>query len=368
MRTIFTVEDCKNIMEQIFNGNLSAYKKSKGKIAYVNSNSEKMLLIDQETQKQEQVDLAQYLNITFYSWRNRLVECKSRGVGEPLIQYTPYNSWLESLNFSLNEAYALVETIDMEVTNSQDIDNAVITGRITFIIQTNKINNLDYYISKIRNNFLGSPQIIQNSFGEQISAYILIGALVFDEEPSMTQNGETIVVSSNFKISYLSSAQTYNDTKIEISLNGDDLYDDNGNIVNSLGEPTTTKYLQMPITQYTWQHVFGESALPMAKRPDLTGFVSPTVSTVKTLTFYDFNKPLNEAINHLFWRTGSYLIDGKLTTIKDPNIPVFIRVTNGSHFYVFKDMISNMQKQYTNNDFVISSITLKGWGKIENTN
>ena len=39
MRTIFTSQDIKNIIRNIFNGNLTQYKASNGKIAYENPNS-----------------------------------------------------------------------------------------------------------------------------------------------------------------------------------------------------------------------------------------------------------------------------------------------------------------------------------------
>lgn len=365
MRTNFTVEDVKFIVENLFNGNLSAFLVSNGAIQYKNPNSENILLIDADSGEQEQVDLAQYLNLDFYVWRNRLVEQKSHGAGVDAPVLTPYGDWVQSLNFSMNNAYALVETTDMEVTASQDIDNASISARITFLIQTNKINNLDYYITKIRNSMLGVPQQIQNSYGEIITAYVFLGTLIYDDEPEMTQNGEIITVSCNLKISYLTNAQTYSDTKVEISFTGDDLYNEEGEIVNELGEPTTTKFLTMPITKHTWQDIFGETPLPMYNRPDLTGYVASTIQTVKTLTFYDFNQTLTEQFNSLFWRCGAYRIDGIISSVQDPNIPVYVRITNSGHTYTFKDMISNMQKNFTNNDFVISSITLKGWGKIE---
>ena len=365
-RTVFTVEDVKNIVESLFNGNLRAYRATNGVVPYNNPNSEQILLIDEESGEQEQQDLAQYLNIDFYVWRNRLVEKQSHGAGVQAQALTPYDTWVQSLNFSMNEAYALVETTDMEVTASQDIDNATINARITFLIQTNKITNLDYYLSKIRNSLLGVPQQIQNSYGEIVTSYILLGSLLYDEEPTTTQNGEIIVVSCNFRISYLTDAETYNDTKIEISFNGDDLYNENGEIVDEAGQPTTTKYQTMPLTRYTWQKMFGENPLPVSARPDLSGFVATAIQNVKTLTFYDFkNKTLTEQFNALFWQCGAYRIDGTLSSITEPNVPVYIKITNGGHFYIYKDMISTMQKNFTNNDFVISSITLKGWGKIE---
>lgn len=360
MRTIFTSQDIKNIMRNIFNGNLAQYKLSNGNIAYENPNSEQIVLIDEDDGTKTTTDLAQYLDIRFYSWKNRLIEKSEHSlVDEP--QLSVYEDWVQSLNFSMKESYALVELLDEEVTASQDIDSATKIGRITFLVQTNKINNLDYYVSKIRNEYLGNPQDIQNSYGDIVKAYIMVGTLVYDEEPSTIQLGECVQVSCNFRISYLTNALSYNDTEIQISLNGDDTYDENGNIV---GE---TKYLTMPLTKVTWQNIFTSKALPTSERPDLTGYVATSLSNVKTLSFFDFNKPLSMQFNALFWKCNCYRFNGVISTKQDVNIPVFIRIKSNGNFYVYKDMIDNMQKVITNNDFNVSSITLKGWGKIENT-
>ena len=356
MRTLFTSQDIKNIIRNIFNGNLAQYKASNGKIAYENPNSEKIVLIDEDDGTRTEKDLAQYLDIRFYSWKNRLIEKGDQSlVDEP--QLSTYETWVQSLNFSMKESYGLVELIDEEVTASQDIDSATKIGRITFLVQTDKISNLDYYVSKIRNAYLGNPQDIQNEYGDIIKAYIMIGTLVYDEEPTTIQLGECVQVSCNFRISYLTNALSYNDTEIAISLDGDDAYDDDGNII---GE---SKYLTMPLTKVTWQNIFTSKALPTAERPDLTGYVATALSSVKTLSFYDFNKELSLKFNDLFWRCSSYRIDGILSSKSDVNIPVYIRIKSNNHSYVFKDMIDNMQKVITNNDFNLSSITLKGWGK-----
>lgn len=358
MRTIFTAEDVKNIVDRIFNGNLWQYKASNGAIPYKNMNSEDILLIDENSGDTTKTDIAEYLNIKFYNWKQRLVEKgENRFEEEPALSV--FEDWVQSLDFSINESYALVEKIDEEVTASQDIDNATLIGKITFLIQTDKVKNLEYYISKIRNNFLGVPQEIQNSYGEIIKAYILLGVLNYDRAPFTMQLGECVIVSMNFKISYLANALTYGDTEIEISLDGDDEYDENGNIV---GE---TKYLKMPITKASFQNIFASNALPTSARPDLTGFVATAVSTAKTFSFFDFNKELTMKFNDLFWKCACNRYDGKETMAQDVNIPIFIRIKSNGHSYVFKDMIDNMQKNLTNNDFNISSITTKGWGKIE---
>lgn len=357
MRTIFTLTDLKNIIDSIFNGNLWASKFSGGKITYNNPNSEKVLLIDEDDGTQKTVDLAEYLNIEFYKWKDRLVSVEDQTFDSNQ-QFSVLDDWVRSLNFSMNQAYALVEKTDSEVVASQDIDSATIMGKITFLIQADKINNLDYYVTKIRNAFLGNPQDIMNSYGDIIKAYILLGDLNYEQEPFMTPLGETVVVTSNFRLTYLADALSYNDIEIQISLDGDDTYDENGNVIG------TTKYLTMPITKVTWQNIFTTTPITTQNRPDLTGFLAQALSTAKTLSFFDFNKDLTMKFNDLFWRCACVRYDGKVENAKDVNIPVYFKVIVGGHSYVFKDVIDNMQKVLTNNDFNISSITTKGWGKI----
>lgn len=356
MRTNFTTEDIKNIMEYIFNGNLFQSRLSNGSIAYNNPNSEKIVLIDEDDGTRTEKDLADYLNIRFYNWKQRLVEkCQDDTKTSPL---SVFEDWVLSLNVSMNESYALVEKIDEEVVASQDIDSATIMGKTTFLIQTDKVANLEYYVTKIRNSFLGVPQDIQNSYGDKIKAFIMIGALTYDQEPFMSQLGEMVVVSLNFRLSYMADALSYNDNQISISLNGDDTYDENGNIV---GE---TKFLSMPITKATFQNIFMTNPVPTAQRPDLTGFIASGISMAKTISFFDFNKELTMAFNDLFWSCSAVRINGIEKPTSDVNIPVYIKVTSNGNSYVYKDVIDNMQKDLTNNDFNISSITLKGWGKI----
>lgn len=356
MRTILTTEDIKNIIENVFNGNLALSKASKGAIVYENPNSEQIILKDADTGESKTVDIAEYLNIHFYNWKQRLVNTQSEGYGAQELMLA--EDWIQSLNFSLDQAYALVEKTDEEVVVSQEIDSSTITGRITFIMQANKIHNLDYYVTKVRNTYIGNPQDIQNSYGNTIKAFINIGALMYDSEPVTMQLGECLVVSLNFQISYMADALTYNDCEIQISLNGDDTYDDNGDIVGD------TKYLTMPITKTTWQNIFATKPLPTAERPDLTGFVASSLSVVKTFSFFDFNKQLTNQFNELFWKCSCYRYDGVLATKRDVNIPVYVKVITGGHSYVYKDVIDNMEKTLINNDFNISSITLKGWGKL----
>ena len=344
MRTILDIEDIKNIIDDKFNGNLWVYKASKGAVAYENPNSEKIYETDELNGTSEMVDLAESLNVRFYAWGERLDE-KERDSSQAL----SFEAWVQGLNFSMNEAYALIEKVDEEATPSQDIDNATVIGKVTFLVQRNKISNLDYYVSKIRNMFLGVPDTIQNRFGDKIKAYFTFGSLNYDQEPMETPLGEMIIVTSNFRISYLTDAITWDDTKVEISLDNE------------------LTYLEMPITKDTRQVIFNSNPLPRQARPDIVGSVATSLSTATTYTYYDINKDLTNELNDLFYSLGAIRINGVATTVRDVNIPVFVRLTtkiNGEDkTYVYRDVIESMQKVRTNSDFNISSITTRAWGK-----
>lgn len=342
MRTIFTTEDIRQIITTIFNGNLGAVNKNPT-IPYVNENSENIILKDESGEKK--IDLAKYLNIDFYSWKNRVVSQDE--TEQPL---SNFETWLDSLNYSMEKGYALIETTGSEVVPSQDIDSATISARITFLIQTNKVANLDYYVAKIRNKFLGLPQDIQNSFGEKIKAYISFNSLDYDTEPTTIQYGECIIVSVKVKITYLTEALNYNDTPMYLSFDG-------------------TNYYQIPYTKTTWQNIFTGQAFPTQTLPNRTGVVNSSMTQVKTFTFYDFNKTLTLELNKKFWQLGAWKI--KTSTDLSPvlvgsqpvNIPIYIKVISDGVEYYFKDNIKTMQKDITNSDFIISSLTLQGDAK-----
>ena len=130
MRTNFTVEDVKNLINDIFNGTLWQSKYSKGQIAYENPNSEKILLTNEDTLESEQVDLAEYLNIKFYTWKERVVEKSSDGYSNSsLSTFTPGTFIAAVIIFS----------------NATSFDNSVDSDIITSIFSYKKCMPLDIH-------------------------------------------------------------------------------------------------------------------------------------------------------------------------------------------------------------------------------
>lgn len=347
MRTLLTIEDIKNVVEIIFNGNLSKTTIDSG--SYYNENTEKIKIINQDTKEESFVDLAQYLNINFYTWRNRMVESDNKGYeSTPFIDF---DTWLYSLNDMMRRTYGLVDFIDESVTSSQDIDFFVKKAQITFLVQVDKIKNLDYYVQKIKGKYLGNPQNILTANGDNLKCYILFGSLVYGDEPLQTQFGECLTATMNVKFSCLANALTYSSLDLSLSLDG-------------------TNFYSIPLNKITSQRIVTTKAQPVQTRLDLVGNLATSITGSWVLTFFDFNKQLNTLIDDLFWSLTAFSVDGVETTYESPNIVVWLKLrrflddNNINHKdYLYKLVLTNLQKELTNNDYTISSMALKTWGK-----
>ena len=322
MRTILTSEDVKNIVVDLFK-----------------ENNEEIIIRNADTGEQTTNDLVSYLNIEFYNWKQRVVEVSNT-------QLEDFDDFAKSMFNSMNKAYALIELVDEEVVVSQDIDSATKMGKITFFIQADKVKNLEYYIQKLRMAYLGNPQEMVNAEGNRMKLYYLFGTLLYDTEPIMTQVGEVIECSCNFNIGFLNYADTYGDYTISLSLDN-------------------TNFYVIPITKATAQAIFTATSVPTQTRPDLTGVLSTTISSVKTFSFFDYDITFTKLLNHLFWSLSAIKIDNVDTIATDVNKYIYVKVETGDHTYLYKDVITQLDKTITNNDFTITTMTLKTAGKIQ---
>lgn len=321
MRTILTSEDVKNIVVDLFK-----------------ENNEDIIIKNADTGEQTTKDLVSYLNIEFYNWKQRVVEVSNT-------QLENFDDFAESMIYSMNRAFGLIEITDEEVVVSQDIDSATKQGKITFFIQADKVKNLEYFIQKLRMTYLGNPQEMVNADGERLKLYYLFGTLLYDTEPTMTQVGEVIECSCNFNIGFLNYADTYGDYEISLSF-------DNEN------------YYVIPLTKATAQAIMTSTSVPTQTRPDLTGVLVVAISSVKTLSFFDYDMDFTRQLNHLFWSMSAIKIDNVDTIAREVNNYIYVKVETGDHTYIYKDTITEISKAITNNDFTITTMTLKTAGKV----
>jgi len=328
MRAFFSNEDMANLIEQTFKDNTIDVD-----------------LVDEVTGTKTQSDMVSYLNVKFYKWWEHMQTAMERDLEQGR---GVRDSWKSSLEYSIGQSYALIEQLDEETIISQDISGATILGRITFLIDANKVSNLEFYMRYLKSKFTGNPIKTASFDGTQIVGYLTLGILLYDQEPEMYQNGECIVATLNWKFNYLQIAKTYSDIKLELSLNGN----------------VDGQYKEMPMIKYTWQNIFTKESVPTAMRVDMAGMLVKAISLATTISYYDWDNSITEDLNALFWDLNAIEIDGTAQATRDVNIPVYLRITIGTKKRVYKCVITDMQKVLANNEFNISSITLNGWGKV----
>lgn len=325
MKVLFTNEDFKDFVAQDFA-----------------DNTENMRVVDEDGESID-VDIADYLNVEFYDWSNRLTAAGD----EPITSSVDggiYEQWLTSINASLNKAYALVEITNDEVTASPDLDNGTVAGQITFIIQSSKIKLLDYYIRLLRRNAMGVPKELTTSDDEKITTMWHYGILSYDEEPQMLQFGECIVARCGFTVSYINAANTYNDMQIEMSF-----FNENS-------------YAPLRLSKMSWQLLGAASGVTPQNRPDLSGAIITSLQAVKTLTFFDFkDSDVVKQVRNILLTACAYKIDGQLSSQTEVNKKVFFKVTTDGHEYIYRDVLERVEMSLVNNDINVISIVLRNY-------
>ena len=312
-----------------------------------NENNVDVTLIDEQTKEQTDTTMVDYLNVEFVTWYEHAKTSMDRIIenGGNVLE-----SWKESLSYALGKNYALIEQTDEEAIMSQDINGATVYGKITFMCDVGKIVNLEAYLRSIKSALTGKPIKRETANGGEVVGYLTLGILMYDAEPEMTQVGEVIECSLNWKWTYMQLAGTYSDVKFEISLDG-------------------TNYHEMLITKYTWKNIFTKEAVPTAERVDLTGFIVKAISQSVTIAYFDFDSQLTKLLNGTFWGLGAYAIKGPedltpvVQTVQAVNIPVYTRLTIDGYEYYYRHILTDMEKVFVNNEFTISSIALNGRGK-----
>lgn len=328
-KLILTASDLKGIVENVYGGNSDVPAIS---VVDENGNSVNKSIKD-------------FLNIEFYSWKNRLVHINA---GE----FKKADDWVTSLNFYMNKGYALVELTDKELTASQNVDAGTIYGRITFLIQAHKADALDYLTAWLSSKYAGRPQTIQDALGNNFNVYMLFGQLLYDEEPDLEQFGEVIQCSCNFSISYMNNVETYHDDMYQISFDGE-------------------KYYEIPFSEGTQQVIYSGDLLPMQKRVDIGGRLNTVSSNVVSFSYFDFANELTKKINDIYYENGAYSIDGVVKLVaSDVNPVVWLKAKDYSNVkdgivpeYVYKMTIDTITKNVTNGTYLATTLVLRPYGK-----
>ena len=292
--------------------------------------------------------IVDYLNLEFYTFKKDLKDFVS-GANDDI---NVINHWIESLNRSMKASYGLVEVIGNTPMSSQDIDGGTIDGKVSIIIQADKIANLDYYLSTLRTKYIGIFEDLISD-GVYYTSHIVIGNLNYDTEPFSSVLGQVVLVSFDISIAYMQKVSTYQDEKIKLS------FDD-------------TTYYDLPFTKANESIMFIGNQIIHQNRADTSGNVNNSATNTWVITFWLFdNGFINELQNKLYLYTcDKYItLDNDNNEVENArpvcpvNIPVYIKRTRNDISYIQKMVLTQFQKNYINNDFTIGTITLNRYSR-----
>ncbi len=292
--------------------------------------------------------IVDYLNIEFYSYK------KDLRTGDYLDVYDTdsINNWVKSLNVSMNKGFASVELTNNTPMTAYDLDGGTVNGKVSIIIQTDRVANLDFYITWLRNKYVGQfEDIISN--GTTYTSHIVIGVLDVSEVYQCAL-GQCITATFDISISYLEKADTYQDENIEFSFDN-------------------TTYYSVPISRLTKSIVFTGKTETRQNTPTTAGTVNSSVSSVYDLTYWLLNS--NTFIKDLDYdmeKEACYSYQRTTPSVEDPyahteggvaNFIIWVRTKkkNGSgveYTFTYKTIITSYTKQYVNNDMTVVSLKL----------
>lgn len=324
MKTNFTSYELMNILKGLFSSD----------------NDFALTITDSQGEGTQTNSILDYLNIDFYTFKKELKDL------DILEDIDNQNKWLVSLNDSMNKAYGLVEVNSNEPISSYGFDGGSVEGRVSFIIQADKVPNLEFYVSYLRNKYIG---ILEDLIKDNVNytIHISIGDFNYDTEPFQSVLGQCVIVSFNITIAYMEKCYSYQDEIIEFS------FDENGT------------YYTLPFSKGDENLIYTGRSMVMQNRADKVGNINSSITTNMDFVFWLISS--NEFINKLqdlAYQTTAYKIDNEeQTSVNNINTPIYVKRTYNGKTYIHKMVLLLFSKAYVNNDFTIGTIKLALYGR-----
>lgn len=292
--------------------------------------------------------IVSYLNIEFYAYK------KDLRTGDYLDVYDTdsINNWVKSLNVSMNKGFASVELTNNTPMTAYDLDGGTVNGKVNIIIQTDRVANLDFYITWLRNKYVGTFEDIVSN-GTTYTSHIVIGVLEVSEVYQCAL-GQCVTATFDISISYLEKAETYQDENIEFSFDN-------------------TTYYKMPISRLTKSIVFTGKTETRQLQPTTAGTMNSSVSSVYDITYWLLNSnTFMKTLDFDMEKESTYQYSPTVLTPQNPyittdggivNYVIYIRTKKKNsedteYTFIYKTVITAYTKQVVNNDMTVVSLKL----------
>lgn len=176
--------------------------------------------------------------------------------------------YIEQITNQMQQVMCLVETSNIDLISSPDIDGGNFRTTLTFFIPTDKIANLDYFV-----NYLRSVYQSKYIYWDNKLIIAKFGELNVNEEPFNSPIGRANVCTLDIDFGYLDETTNYleDSEKIQVSEDG-------------------TNYSIMPISNAQINVNYNTQANTSITSPKGIGEITTSASLSITLTYYELKK------------------------------------------------------------------------------
>lgn len=295
-----------------------------------------------------QVDsIVDYLNIEFYTQKKDLRDSN---------YFNPFdidsiNQYVRSLGQSLKKGFGLVEITNNTPMTALDLDGGNLVGKVSIVIQTDRVANLDFYITYLRNKYVGIFEDIVSQ-DKTYTSHIVISGLDKTEVYECAL-GQCITATFEISIAYLEEAETYQDDDFAISLDN-------------------TNFYSVPISRKTKSIIFTGKTQTRQDNPTQSGLVNASASVALDLTYWLIKSNMFfTELDFLMEKVSSEhytdsMIIGNFKN-NEVNIPIYAKTTrtypDRTYTFYHKYTITSYTKQYVNNDMTIVNLKLGTYAK-----
>lgn len=282
--------------------------------------------------KNQKISAKDFLNTEFYSFKYDTQVLQGNGV-EDLTE-----SQMDELvsHITNQKSLCLVEQTDRDTTFSVNL--SMFSGRatLTFLIQENKLNILDQFISVLREEEKGKYNIYETVNGTRYKYRLVFDTLNATGESFQSPLGKVSQCTVNVSILALTNAKTFSDTHYYI-------------VKDNIQEELTLSNVIEDISTISQDNTIYTAAI---------GSIIQSASMCWTITCYDFAN-LNTKLANIIKQVKVHCTSGN-NQVNLYNATSFVlKEIQGNDVYEYDVFLSSCKKVSQNNDFVTYSINLK---------
>lgn len=286
------------------------------------TNDKKMLVYSEDTKQGTYTTLKESINPYFYTYQKNELTKGFYGANEE-----EQANYIDTISQNMQTTMCLVETSDIDMLASPNIDGGTFKATLTFFIPTDKIAILDYYVNYLRDIYKGKYETLNNDY----DLIIKINDLVVQDYATITPIGMANICTLDIDYGYMQTCSKYLANTIQMSMDG-------------------TTWSNVPLTKCDITTQYTNNLNTTQNNPKNIGDIITSATFGLSLSYYDFT-----SYAHFGTIKDKALSICSINNDSDLNNIVYIKLYDK---YIYKMVVRGYTESIVNTDFTSINLTL----------